>query len=221
LVAGLTAFYTCRLLALAFLGNPRDKTLHPHESPLSMTIPLIFLGLLSLAGGWIGIPEALKGSNLFYRWLVPVFAYPSLFTGHEGSHYSHGLELMLSLVTFLFAFHMGLIATILYSQKLGRVGALRQKFSFLHTLSERKFYVDEIYEFLILKPLQFLSDKILWKGTDETIIDGLLVNGSGQGVRLAGIIASLLQTGRLQNYALFFGIGAVFLIAYFVLGSPG
>ncbi|MBI1909420.1 MAG: NADH-quinone oxidoreductase subunit L [Deltaproteobacteria bacterium] len=214
LTAGLTSFYTCRALALAFLGKAREK-FHPHESPLSMTLPLVFLGLLSLVGGWIGIPEALKGDNIFYQWIVPVFAYPSVVEGAGKG--SHGLELILSVVTLLFAFHMGLVALILYSQKLGRVTQMARRFFWLHRFSENKFYIDEIYERLVLKPLLFISDKILWKGTDEKVIDGLMVNGSGQGVRLGGQILSLLQTGRLQNYALFFGIGAIVLIAYFVL----
>jgi NADH-quinone oxidoreductase subunit L len=215
LTAGLTPFYICRGLSLAFLGKNRSPDLKAHESPISMTIPLIILALLSLVGGWVGIPEAFGGSNVFHHWLMGVFAYPELF--NEGAHASHGVELILSLATFLFALHMGLFALILYSRQLHRVESWSKKFGFIHKLLSNKFYVDELYQKVILGPMRLFAEKVLWKTADEKLIDGLFVNGSAHGVGLFGRLLSLTQTGLLQNYALLIGIGAIIMIAVFIL----
>src|SRR4029450_3423536 len=84
LSAGLTAFYMFRLLYLVFFGEPRAHA-HGHESPPSMTLPLVVLAGLSVAGGWVGIPAALAGGrdiNVFHRWLAPAITMPVHAEGH-------------------------------------------------------------------------------------------------------------------------------------------
>ncbi len=215
--AGLTAFYMFRLLSAVFLGAPRDAHLysHAHESPFSMTIPLILLGLLSAAGGWIGIPEALKGHDHFFKWLAPLFAYEEFFAKLEAR--GHGLEMVLTVLTLIWVANLSLIANVLYSQKVGRMGALAERFAPLHRLLLRKFYVDEIYGLLVIKPIRLLSEKVLWKFTDQKVVDSLMVEGLAETVGLLGRTFAMLQTGVIQTYALLFAIGAVAFIGYFVL----
>ena len=215
--AGLTAFYMCRLFALVFLGRPKggEGYLHAHESPLTMTIPLVLLALLSLAGGWIGIPESIKGEDHFFRWLAPLFAYEEFFRKLEAR--GHGLELLLSIATLLWVFHLGLFAILLYGQKPAAVQRWAAKAAPLHRLVANKFYVDEIYQFLFVRPIGWFSEKILWRFNDEKVVDGLFVEGSAETVGLFGRAVAALQTGIVQNYALFFAIGAIFLIGWFAL----
>ncbi len=217
LTSGLTAFYMFRLLAAVFLGAPRDEKLyhHAHESPATMTIPLILLGILGAIGGWVGIPEALKGGDHFFRWLAPIFLYEEFFLKLEAR--GHGLELLLTVATLLWVVHLGLFANVLYSQKLGRMKAFAEKLGPVYRLLENKFYVDEIYRFLVIRPLHWLADRVLWRFTDQKVIDSLLVEGSAETVGLLGRTFAMMQTGAVQTYLLFFAAGAVGLIAYFIL----
>ncbi len=216
LTAGLTAFYMTRVFALTFLGQPRDLHLHEHahESPPSMTFALIVLALLAVAGGWVGIPESLHGNDLFFKWLAPLFPYPEYWEKIE--HAGHGTELTLSFVTLLWAFHCALVSFVIYSQKLNLAKNLALKCPRLHSLLENKFYVDEIYQALIVKPLGWISEKILWRFADQKVIDSLFVEGTAQTLSLAGRTLSLLQSGVVQMYAILFAIGGLALIAYFV-----
>src|SRR3989338_10992028 len=162
ITSGLTASYMFRLFSAVFLGKPRDmeKYRHAHESPPSMTIPLIVLGILAVVGGWIGIPVSLKGGDHFFEWLPPIFAYEEFFSELESR--GHGLELLLTIATFLWVLHLGLIANVLYSQKLGRMQAMADKFASVYQLIYNKFYVDEIYQFLVIRPIGFISEKVFW-----------------------------------------------------------
>ncbi len=215
--SGLTAFYMWRLFAGIFLGRPRDaeKFHHAHESPLSMTVVLALLGLLSLVGGWVGIPASLKGGDHFFEWLAPLFAYEEFF--HKIEQAGHGLELMLAVVTLLWVVHLALIAMVLYSQRLEAVKRFADKLRPLHTVITNKFYVDEIYQALFVRPIGWLSEKILWKFQDQKVIDSLLVEGSAQTIGLLGRTFAILQNGIVQTYALLFAVGAIGLIGYFIL----
>jgi NADH-quinone oxidoreductase subunit L len=217
MTAGLTAFYMCRLFALVFLGKHKreEGSLHAHESPLTMTLPLILLALLSVVGGWIGIPESIKGHDHFFQWLAPIFAYEEFFRMLDLK--GHGLELLLSIVTLLWVFHLGLFAVLLYGQKPSVIERWSSKMAPVHHLIANKFYIDEIYQSLFVRPIGWFSEKILWKFGDEKVVDSLLVEGSAETVGLFGRALATLQTGIVQSYALIFAMGAVILIAYFAL----
>src|SRR3989338_8783578 len=107
-----------------------------------MTFPLLALGLLSLVGGWIGIPESFKGHNYFHHWLLPVLG-----AGHivDESPKAHGIELLLALTSFLWVFHIGLITMILYSQKLNWIKSTVRHLDWVYRLVRNKYYIDEIY----------------------------------------------------------------------------
>lgn len=208
LTSGLTAFYMLRLFTVVFLGPDRlepEKKYHLHESPVLMILPLLVLGLLSLTGGWIKIPD----------WLAPLFPYPGFYAALEEA--GHGMELLLSLSTLLWVFHIGLLTLILYAQKPELAKRFASSMGGAYRLLENKFYVDEVYRWGILRPLHWFAEIFLWKFHDERLIDGLLVHGSAESVSLVGRTLALLQTGFVQNYALFSTLGALGVLIYFLL----
>ncbi len=216
--AGLTSFYMCRLFALTFLGTPRldpEKKYHLHESPVMMTLPLMMLGLLSLIGGWISIPTVFHGGDHFFRWLAPLFPYTEFYEKVEQA--GHGIELLLSGGTLFWVLHVGLFVTLFYTQKLGLVGRATEKIRAVHRLLERRYYVDELYDRVLIRPIRWVSEIVCWKFHDEKVIDGLAVHGTAETVGLFGRTLTLFQTGMVQNYALFFVVGALGVILYFVL----
>jgi len=192
-----------------------EKSHHLQESPLTMTLPLIFLGIFALIGGWIGIPEVLHGKDHFFQWLAPLFPYGGFY--HQLELEGHGVELLLTIVTLVWVFHIGLFTVILYVQKPQVMERARQSLIGVHRLLENKFYVDEIFHFMFVRPIEWFSRVICWRFGDEKVVDGLLVGGSAQSVSLIGRTLNLLQSGLVQSYVLFFVIGAIGIIAYFVL----
>lgn len=207
LTAGITAFYMFRLLAYTFLGKTRHP--HPehiHESPPSMSMPLIILAFLALVGGFIGVPAVLGGNNYLHHWL-------SSFAPHAGGHEgSHSLELTLMGVSTGWALFMGLLSLFLYTRNLQWAASLKRKLNGLYTLVERKFLVDELYQSLIVQPLFKFSQGFLWKVTDEKLVDGFLVKGLGGATILSARVVSWFQTGVLGHYLLYIWTGLILLL---------
>jgi NADH-quinone oxidoreductase subunit L len=196
LTAGLTAFYVFRAFALAFFGKYRGHH-HPHESPLVMTGPLMVLAVLSLLGGFISIP----------RWLAPMFP----LAGPE------------SLTPMLISAGCGIIgilaALYLYVLQPALAESLKAAAGPLYTLVSNKYYVDEIYAALIVKPLQGISRTLLWKGVDEGLIDQGMVTGFARIIKGWGSLLRQLQSGSIRNYATWVLAGSLLVI--FVLGLFG
>jgi NADH-quinone oxidoreductase subunit L len=214
--AGITAFYMTRLMVLTFWGKSRvPANIHPHESPMSMTIPLVVLGVLSVIGGWIGIPhvigEVIPGHphNYLLEWVSPVIA------AIKWPHFSAAIEWSLMGISVGIA---GLSATLAYQaytyhpewiQKF--VGKIRP----VHRFVENKYFVDEFYFGKIINPLIDLS-KGLWAYIDVNFVDRLtylisdFIRSAGQGLRS-------IQSGNLQQYALYVAIGVVSTIIYLVV----
>ncbi|MEJ5961203.1 NADH-quinone oxidoreductase subunit L [Pedobacter immunditicola] len=206
--AFLTAFYMFRMLYLTFYGTYRGSH-HAeekiHESPKSMTIPLVILAVLSAVGGFIGIPEALGGSHWLSQWLSPVIL-------HHSPAPDHATEYMLMAVSVV-----GVLISIgLAYQKYVKRGhvpvADEGKRTALATISFQKFYVDEIYDFLIKKPLDALS-VFFYKIFDTKIVDGI-VNGLGWSTSEASKGIRLLQTGNVGFYILMMVVGIISLLLY-------
>ncbi len=210
----LTAIYMFRLLFLAFFGTPRydEQHVHVHESPRSMLVPLAILAVLSVAGGWIGIPESLGGSDRIEHFLSPAFAAaeqaaPEV-TPEHAAKYSHTLEFIL-MGGAIFGAAMG--AFVAWRRfMLGRPsrfeGTAIQKGA--STLLTNKYYVDEIYDVLVMRPIQWLSNAVLWHAVDERVIDGS-VNGLADAARGVGERARLAQSGNTRSYATWVVLGAV------------
>ncbi len=231
LIAFMTAFYMFRLCFLTFFGQPREQERfdHAHESPKVMTYPLIFLAVLSVCAGWVGIP-----------WLQHGFA---SFVSHGEPYHPHANWLLMIVSTIVAVSGIGLAYLIYYKQSIS-ADQLAERFKVLHKLSYNKFYFDEIYDFILLQPILALG-RLMWR-FDAGIIDGLVngaawftilwsdikmwfdkwivdgaVNGAGWIVRMSGNLLRYLQTGRVQFYT-FFAIMLIVLMAMVKLesGSP-
>ncbi len=203
----MTAFYMFRLYFLTFAGNFRgthEQEHHLHESPLAMTFPLMVLALLSVVGGWVGIPALFaKDAHLLSSYLSPVLG--SL--NGEAHHLSHSLEwsLMGVLLTLI-------VVSILFAGKLyGKQFKGENTSEGLPGILANKWYVDELYNTIIVKPLDAFAG-FLGRVVDNKIIDGL-VNGVGKAVQFSGRQMRLLQSGQVGSYIL---IMMISIILFFI-----
>ena len=216
LTSFMTAFYMFRLLFLTFFGTFRgtDKQRHHlHESPASMTIPLIILAVLSTIGGFMGLPAVFSENHILSNFLSPIFGYarqavPSAF---EAAHLDHATEYMLMAISVAVAVVAIIIAYITYVSKRAVPADERTELSPLHKLVYNKYYIDEIYDTLIVRPVMWLSTG-LHRFVEKGIVDPV-VNGFGKGVILGGRNIRLLQTGAIGFY-LFAMVLSIVLILF-------
>jgi NADH-quinone oxidoreductase subunit L len=213
--AALTSFYMFRLVFLTFFGEPRydEHKVHVHESPKNMTIPLIILALLSVFGGWFAAPKLIGGSDYFDKFLAPVFA--SSAPAAEAAAGSTeaatpSIALLHSLVSWPVAVAiLGLLAAWwFYIKRPGIPKKLAQSAHALYLLLLNKYYVDEMYAALIVRPLLWISTNVLWHGVDEGAIDGV-VNGTATVARGSGSEVRKIQSGNTRSYAAWVILGAV------------
>ncbi len=212
--AGLTAFYMFRLVFLTFFGAerfPKEARHHLHESPATMTLPLTVLGVLSVIGGFVGLPAWL-GSNRFAAFLAP-----SLELAHQAEHgeLSRATEFGFACVSVLVAL-IGIFAAYrIYLARPENAEELAQRFRALHHLLFKKYFVDEIYDAAIINPMVKGSTDILWKGVDASMIDGA-VNGVGGTLQgWAGYLKNI-QNGMIRSYAAWILAGAVAILFFIV-----
>jgi NADH-quinone oxidoreductase subunit L len=206
--AFLTAFYMFRMLFLTFYGTYRG-THHAeekiHESPKSMTIPLIVLAVLSAIGGFIGIPESLGGHHWLSGWLSPVIL-------HHPEAADHNTEYMLMAITVVGVLVSIFIAYNKYVKRAHVPVTDDSQRSLLGRISYNKFYVDEIYDAIIRKPLDAFST-FFYKTLDTKVIDGI-VNGLGWGTNEASKGLRLVQSGNVGFYILMMVVGIVSMLLY-------
>jgi len=262
LTALLTAIYMTRMMVLTFWGKERfgdvahshgdehahqeepdhiaDQTHHgkPHESPAVMWVPLAVLAVLSIVGGWVGIPAALGGSNHFEEFLKPSIAKATPFgqasavshsetapatEGHgavagesataSASHNAVAGEEHHDTKTELGLTGLSIVLGLL-GIGIGFAVFKRNPLRHMPKVLEDKYYVDEIYDASVIQPIEHLSRDGLWKVVDVKIIDGF-VNGVA---RLFGGISGVLrytQTGFARSYAAIILLGAIIVIGYF------
>jgi len=206
--AFLTAFYMFRMIFLTFFGTYRG-THHAeekiHESPASITFPLIVLAVLSAVGGAIGIPEALGGHHWLSAWLSPVIPH------HAGAE-DFATEYILMTVSVVGVIVAIVIAYLKYVKQNHVPVADEAKRSALANLSYHKFYIDEIYDILITKPLDAISG-VFYRVFDKKIVDGI-VNGLGWSASEASKGVRLLQTGNVGFYIFMMVAGIISLLLY-------
>jgi NADH-quinone oxidoreductase subunit L len=244
LAALLTAFYTMRQITLTFLGTPRTPAAsHAHESVPTMTAPLVVLAVFAVGAGWVGIPEGFLGLNL------PISNWLHEFVGgtlleHPASLPFHWVPLLTSVGVAGF----GLLAGWWIYRKVpaGAADPLVAPLGPIHTLLRRKYYLDEIYDALFVRPAYWLADRVSYRLIDRGLIDGFLhgvgrvalrvgtalrhwidlpiVNGFGdfvgEGIKKTGRVFRLVQTGQIQGYLV---VGLLFtglLLSYFLLIRP-
>jgi NADH-quinone oxidoreductase subunit L len=243
--AAMTAFYMWRLMNLTFYGKSRVKPeveAHIHESPMSMTVPLMLLAAGSVFAGWLGTPKLWNlGEHFraFEVWLEPSFASAAVEAAHEGEH-SANIEWILMGVSVFIAIIAIMVARYFYHRRPEIPDSIEKSLKPLHGLLYNKWYVDELYDFLFVNGLSKGGGRALGS-FDRNVVDGG-VNGAGWLTRFSASVAGwwdtwvvdglvrftsffvkmlsypacILQTGRVQAYALFVVVGAVAFFGYFL-----
>jgi NADH-quinone oxidoreductase subunit L len=214
--AAMTAFYMTRLVAMVFFGKERmshEVSHHVHESPASMTLPLIVLAAGSLLVGFLGVPNFIvEGGNRFAGWLAPALAEGR--GGHEGlgvHHASAALEWGLMLLSLAVAAGGILVGWLFYVRKPGLPQRAAAGAPALYRLVANKYYVDEAYRAAVILPLREGSRAFLWKIVDVRIID-FLVNLLGILSRFGSYVVRFAQSGYVQFYAAVIVIGLAIIL---------
>ncbi len=208
--AALTSFYIFRLMFMTFHGESRvepDKVDHIHESPAVMAIPLLILGVLSFAGGFVGLPKGMLWGEAFSRFLAPVVG-----TFHPAFEPSAA---MLSVVSVGLALGGLVLAYLFYIVQPGLPALLAYKAKSAYTLLFNKYYIDELYNLIVTRPLFWIATFALNRVVDQFVIEGL-VNGTGITVEASGEVTRRSATGNVQQYAFVYVLGVVGIVAYYL-----
>ena len=217
ITAGLTALYMFRLLFLTFHGVPRfdQKKTHVHESPRIILAPLAVLALLSVVGGWWAAPHLVGGLNYFDNFLKLVFLASE--TSSSTDSYSGNSQLIATVFgpPMVAAFIGFLLAWLLYIRRPETPKRLAESLSAPYRLLAGKYFVDELYALLIVRPLVWISANFLWRAVDEESIDGL-VNGVAREAGEIGDRLRHLNSGNMRTYAAWVILGAVVLTTLLV-----
>lgn len=191
-----TAFYMSRLFFLVFTGKPRgNQNQHAHESPAVMTVPLIVLAVLAVAAGFVMTPF----NGWFGEWL----------TGKAAEEHNAALVMTLSTIVGLLGIGLGYL---MYVKKSVSADAIPSGAPWLHQLVERKYYIDELYGLIIVKPVKALGNVLTL--FDHYVVDGI-VRLSASAVSGLGRVGSRLQNGQVQTYGLVTLLGIVVLMLVF------
>jgi len=228
LAAGMTAFYIFRAVLLTFHGQSRvseEAKHHLHESPSSMTMPLVVLAAGAVVVGFLGMPEFTGVPNLFHDFLAPVVGGHGIEHGAEhamavarhvtvaasAGEDSKGLEIGLAVLSVLMGLAGIFAAYVLYLRRPGLPARITARLGWFYRLVYGKYYVDELYEATIVRPGYALSEKVFFKFVDTGIIEGI-VNGLGITARLVGATVRLAQSGVVRTYAFFFLLGFLYIV---------
>jgi NADH-quinone oxidoreductase subunit L len=213
--AVMTAFYMFRLYAMTFLGKFRgthEQEHHLHESPKAITIPLIILAILSVIGGLVGIPEIfMHGGHRLEAFLAPVFDPSANYLksiGQEKHHLSHSTEYMLMGISVAAA-----LAALVYAWlRFSKYRKAEQEETGLGKVLENKWYIDELYDSIIVRPVLAIA-KYFNNVFEKKGIDGF-VNGVGKAVNYGSRQVRLLQSGQVGTYVLLMVLG---ILTFFII----
>jgi NADH-quinone oxidoreductase subunit L len=199
-----------------------------HESPWVMLAPLVILAVLSFVGGWVGVPQFMRGHNEIEHFLSPVMqSGPAVAgeavsdkdatTSHAGEATpENSSEEWLLAGTSVAAALIGLFFAYLFYYKNPELPErITSKMHGIYMMVLHKYYVDEGYGAIFVKPLLALSTTVLWRGVDQGVIDGL-VNGAGTSSRGIGNELRRMQSGNIRSYAAWVAIGGAAIVAYMV-----
>jgi NADH-quinone oxidoreductase subunit L len=221
-VAGLTAFYMFRMLFLTFHGEERIEFAHhageehhdandkPKESSWVVTLPLGILAVFSVAAGYVGLPPWTGLPNRFEHFLKPSFRFAY---SEPIQHHGVAEEISLMLITIGIAATGILVAYHFYIRRTELPGLVARRFSFLHRLLRGKFFIDELYDAVLIHPIRRFSTSVLWRGIDVSVVDGA-VNGTARVVKGWSGIIRLLQSGFVRSYAAWILVGSVLVVVY-------
>lgn len=217
--SAMTSFYMFRLLFLTFFGSFRgthEQEHHLHESPASMTIPLVILAILSALGGFIGVPEALGGSHQLAEFMSPLFdaarqVNPEAFAA---TTLSHSEEYMLMGISVAVALVAAVVAYVMYMSRSAVPAPESETRSGLENVVYHKYYIDELYDTVFVKPIRTLSSLLASFG--EFFID-LLVEGSAKLVKGLSNIGRQTQTGSIGYYVFAMVLGIMVILFWNLL----
>jgi NADH-quinone oxidoreductase subunit L len=209
----LTAFYMTRLMLYTFHGPNRtgsEEERHLHEAPWVMTGPLVVLAVGSIVAGVINLPAILPASGWLHHWMEPVTELgarylPELHLSHRTEWALVGLATVVAALGIVAAWRLLAPARLKPAREAPEEAGVQQ-------VLVNKWYVDEIYDAVIVRPIMWLSDNVLWKVVDKGVIDGFAANGSAAFARTMGWIGSRLQTGYVGTYMFLFVLAALILL---------
>jgi NADH-quinone oxidoreductase subunit L len=209
----LTAFYMARLMALTFHGEHRGGESvreHLHEGPWVMTGPLVVLGVLSLVGGLINLPAFAGGHHWLEHWLEPVLEpsrrFGEIVLPHGATEWALiGFAVALGVAGLLLGFRRTLAGPVVPARDAVEATGFAR-------VLERRYFVDELYDRCIVRPIEWFSRNILWKTVDQALVDGVAVQGSAKLLQGLGWLGSRFQTGQVGLYLLLFTVGAIWVL---------
>jgi NADH-quinone oxidoreductase subunit L len=227
--AMITAVYMTRLMVMTFHGQNRtgqEEARHLHESPWVMWVPLSILAVLSVFGGWVNVPVDIQESFLggfgllpmsewMHEWLHPVAGVAMEIQATHAGDFSHyapfgGGELLWAVLSTALALVVVLVTARVVGGFKILPAAEAPEPAGVKRLLFKKYYVDEIYDSIVVQPI-IRASRFAWKVIDQGIVDGI-VNGLGHFARAMGWIGSLFQTGTVNTYALFLAIGVLLIL---------
>ena len=193
-------------------GHTKAGRHGPHESPMVLVVPLAALALLSLFGGALNLPHWMPGAGALHHFLAPVFA-------HGEVHFPENTAMEFALMGVTLAGVAGSVfaAYVLYVQKPELPAKVAAKFATLYNGSLNKWYVDELYEKVLITPIVTGSRQVLWAIVDAQLIDGA-VNGVAKAATILGRWHGRVGNGKLQAYALSIAAGTALLVTAYALG---
>lgn len=212
--AFLTAFYSWRLLILTFHGKPRaDEHVmaHVHESPAVMTVPLLVLSAGALFAGWVGY-ESFVGEGMEHFWAKAIF----LASEHEAMHNAHHVPEIIALIPTIVAVSGIALSYALYMFAPSVPAKIAAQFQGLYKFLLNKWYFDELYDRIFIKPALWLGYG-MWKGGDGALIDGVGPDGVAAATRDIAKRISALQSGFLYHYAFAMLIGVAGFITWYIV----
>jgi NADH-quinone oxidoreductase subunit L len=237
----LTATYMFRLVFLTFHGERREDAhltplpSHVHDAPSAMALVLIVLAIGSAVAGYVGVPSVLGGQNRLGEWLEPSFQAPGetvvaggiqAETGVVGGLQASGaeteseaenaaLELTLMAISSAIAIAGIALAAFIWLRRRDLAAAIATRFSGVYRLLLNKYYVDEVYDAAVVKPIRTASEHVLWQGVDVGVIDGA-VNGTALVVATGSGMLRRLQTGSVRAYAGSMFIGVIVILGFYL-----
>jgi NADH-quinone oxidoreductase subunit L len=230
----LTATYMFRLVFLTFHGKRRHDApapehpeeeesashhggadSHLHDAPPAMAFALIVLAVGSVLAGYIGVPHVLGGHNQLAAWLAPSFQATALPEEAEIPAGEAALEFTLMGVSSAIAIGGILLAAFIWLKRRSIADALALRFGGLHRLLLNKYYVDEVYDATVVRPIHVASREALWRGFDVRVVDGA-VNGTAAIVSAGSSVLRRLQTGSVRAYASSMFVGVVVILGYYL-----
>ena len=193
--------------------HPAPGAHHPHESPWVMVGPLVVLAILSVLGGYVMVPSWFPAGNQWLEhFLEPVFEHAA---GGEAEHAGGvGLEIGLTAVSVLVALAGMGLAYLFYVARPQLPARLATRLQAVYNTLYNKYYVDEIYDAVVVRPIRRTSEAVLWRGIDVTAIDGV-VNGLASWLQQGGDVLKRMQSGYTRAYGAWVLLGAFLVLLYF------